>query len=354
MSIVSETRTFDQILSTTYDYYRPTLVDNIFQSSPLFYKLMQKEREYQDGGASLIFPVMYGDNETVDWYEDDDLIDVTVQEGITAAKTGWAQCAGSISFTRKQRRMNSGRHQLINLITAKIKQAEMTMYEKFNNQLFSTGRYSDAAAVELASKAMAGLGAIVAEEPDTYDVGGIDTSTYTWWQNKVADDDGAALVWIDDLDAPASATGPNKMRKLYAWCSKGTGGPPNFGVASLGGYLGYESYMATKQIYRDPAMAKMGFDNIRFRNMTLFWDEAYTTNSVTAANGLLSYAGMIFLNTEFLHFKTDSQTDFIRTEFQRPVNQDTEAALILWMGNLMTSKRSKHGVLAYGNITEIT
>jgi hypothetical protein len=355
MADTSETRTFDQILATTYDYYRPTLVDNIFKGNPLFYKLMQREREYQDGGASLIFPIMYGKNSTFGWYEDDDPIDLTVQEGITVAKTGWAQAAASVSFTRKQRRMNSGRHQIINLITSKIKQAEMTMYEEFTSALYGTGRYSDVAAVTAASKAMAGLGAIVSETPDSYDVGGIDTDVMTFWRNKVGDDAGTALTWEDDMgDTPALATGPVAMRELYAWCSKGTGGPPDFGVATLAGYSGYEGYMSSKQIYRDPEMAKMGFDNIRFRNMTLFWDEAYTSNSITAANGLLTYAGMMFLNTEFLHFKTDSQTDFIRTEFQRPVNQDTEAALILWMGNLMTSKRSKHGVLAYGNITEIS
>ena len=101
-------------------------------------------------------------------------------------------------------------------------------------------------------------------------------------------------------------------------------------------------------------MAKMGFDNIQFRNMTLFWDEAYTTTSITAANGLLTYAGFIFLNLNFLQLYIDSQTNFIRTPFQRPVNQDTEAALILWMGNLTTSKRSKHGSIMYGNGTEVT
>ena len=355
MSIVSETRTFDQVLATTYDYYKPTLTDNIFKSNPLYFKLYKSDAvKKQDGGASIIVPIMYGTNKTVAWYEGDEQIDVSVQEGITAAKYAWCQLAGSISIDRKTRRMNSGRSQLINLITSKIKQAEMSLFEEFNGQLYGTGRYSDATAVVAGSKALAGLGAIVSEAPDSYDVGGINTSTYTWWQNKVADNDGAALVWIDDLDAPASATGPDKMRKLYAWCSKGTGGPPNFGFASLAGYLGYESYMATKQIYRDPEYAKMGFDNIRFRNLSLFWDEAYNTNSIIAANGLLTYAGMIFLNTNFLDLYVDAKTNFIRTPFQRPIDQDTEASLILWMGNLTTSKRSKHGVLAYGDITEIT
>lgn len=356
MSIVSETRTFDQVLSTTLDYYRPTLEDNIFKANPLFFKLRKSESvKYQDGGASIILPLMYGANNTAGWYEGDDTIDVSVQEGISVAKYPWAQLAASISIDRKTRRMNSGRSQIINLISAKIKQAEMTLFETMNNQLYSTGRYSDAAAVTAASKAMAGLGAICSEAPDSYDVGGIDTSVYTWWQNKVGDDAGSALTWVDDMgDTPVLATGPVAMRELYAWCSKGTGGPPNFGFTTLGLFNGYEGYMASKQIYRDPEMAKMGFDNVQFRQSTLFWDEAYTSNSITATNGLLTYAGMMLLNLNFIHLFIDSQTNFIRTPFQRPINQDTEAALILWMGNLVTSKRSKHGVLAYGNITEIS
>jgi hypothetical protein len=36
------------------------------------------------------------------------------------------------------------------------------------------------------------------------------------------------------------------------------------------------------------------------------------------------------------------------------VNQDTEAALILWMGNFCTTKRSKHGIMVDTNITEIS
>jgi len=61
MSIVSETRTFDQVLSTTLDYYRPTLEDNIFKGNPLFFKLRKSDAvKYQDGGASIIVPLMYG------------------------------------------------------------------------------------------------------------------------------------------------------------------------------------------------------------------------------------------------------------------------------------------------------
>jgi len=349
MSINSETRVFDQILSTTYDAYRPVLVDNIFKMSALYYKLYEGGQvEHQDGGASLVFPLMYGKNETIGWYEDDEAIDVTVQEGISVAKMPWTQLAGSISFTRKQRRMNSGRSQIINLISAKIKQAEMSLYEEFNEALFGTGKYNDLQT----SKQICGLKALVAEDPTSYDVGGIAGTTYTWWKNKVADNEGTTLTWIDDQgDTPLPATGPGKMRRLYAWCSKGTGGPPNFGFANLQGYLSYEEYMGHKQRYTDPDMAKMGFDNIKFRNLTLFWDEDVASASIAAgATTPLFY----FLNTNFLHLKVDSQTDFIRTDFKRPVNQDSEAALILWMGNLCTSKRSKHGILVDADITEVT
>jgi len=349
--ITSETRYFDQILSTTYDYYRATLVDNIFKMNALFYKMYKGGQiAYQDGGASLIFPIMYGKNDTVAWYEDDEDIDVQVQEGIGAAKMKWCQLAGSISFTRKQRRMNSGRHQIINLISAKLKQAEMSMHEKMNDAFYEAGAYNESQT----SKQICGLEALVAETPDSYDVGGIDTSVQTFWQNKVRGNANTAFTWIDDSDAPSLATGPVAMRELYTWCSKGTGGPPNFGFAGIYGYLSYEAYMSTRQIYRDPEMAKMGFDNIKFRNMTLFYDEATKSENITNAETQADHALMFFLNTDFLHLKVDSQTDFVRTDFQRPVNQDSEAALILWMGNMCTSKRSKHGVLADHNDTNVT
>jgi len=350
MGDTSETRTFDQILSTTYDYYRPVLVDVIHQANALYYKLYQRGREYQDGGASLIFPLMYGKNLTVGWYEDDEELDVTVQEGITVAKMPWCQMAGSIAFTRKQRRMNSGKQQIINLIQAKIRQAEMSLIEEFNDALFGEGKYSESQT----SKAIAGLKALVPEVPSSFNVGGITVSANTWWQNKVLGNAGTTFTWIDDSDAPSLATGPVALRKIYAYCSKGVGGPPDMAFASLHGYMGYEAYMATRQIYRDPEMAKMGFDNIKFRNTTLFWDEDVASASVPAATGQATAAIFYFLNTEFVHLKVDSQTDFIRTEFQRPVNQDSEAALILWMGNLCVSNRARHGILVDANVTAVT
>lgn len=357
MPVNSETRTFDQILATTYDAYRPVMVDNIFKMSAFFYKLYTSGRvEHQDGGASLIFPLMYADNDTAAWYQDDQAIDTTVQNGMSAAKMPWTQLAASVSFTRKQRRMNSGRSQIINLITAKIRQAEMTLYETMNDALYSAGKYNDSQT----SLQIAGLGALAAEAPNSYDVGGIDTSAYTWWQNKVrgnknAAGTGASLVWKEDQDSSSvTATGPVYMREAYAYASKGTGGSPDFGMASLFGYLSYENYMANFQRYRDPDMAKMGFDNIRFRNMDLFWDESATSSSVTAANGQTSKELFFMLNTNFLSLKVDSQTDFIRTEFKRPVNQDSEAALILWMGNLCTTKRSKQCVFVNADITTVS
>jgi hypothetical protein len=44
----------------------------------------------------------------------------------------------------------------------------------------------------------------------------------------------------------------------------------------------------------------------------------------------------------------ESETDFILTEFQKPVNGDSRIAHILWMGTVALSNRSKQGVM--GNI----
>jgi len=143
MAPSTETRTWDAIVTTTYDAYRTTLIDNIFKSNPA---MMEFKRaggtRTEDGGVQIIEPLMYGKNSTIRSYEGYEVIDTTPQEGLTSAIFPWAQVAGSITLSRKERRQNSGKHQIINLVSAKIKQAEMSMQERFSEYLFATGKYN--------------------------------------------------------------------------------------------------------------------------------------------------------------------------------------------------------------------
>ena len=54
---------------------------------------------------------------------------------------------------------------------------------------------------------------------------------------------------------------------------------------------------------------------------------------------------MYFLNTDFLHFKVHSETNFVPFDQKNPVNQDALVVPILFAGNLCCSNRSLQGVV---------
>jgi len=349
MGATGETRTWDAVVTTTYDAYRNTMIDNIFKSNPAMIEFKRTgATRTEDGGVQIIEPLMYGKNSTIDSYESYDVIDTTPQEGMTSALFPWTQVAGSITLSRKERRQNSGKHQIINLVSAKIKQAEMTMQEKFSEYLFAAGKYAGSQS----STDPAGLLSMIPEVPTSFNVGGITVSTNTWWRNKVKGNAGTTLVWIPDTgDTPASATGIDAMQNLYNNCSKGPGGMPNLILASQ--YLFEQYQTGVLPLARVPAnqeSADLGFPNLRFNGSTLYWDENFRSASVSDPT---STAGAYFINTKFISMVSDSQTEFIRTPFVRPANQDADTSLILWMGNCTINNRRKHGVLVDANITDI-
>jgi len=136
VSDVSITDVMDDVLSTTLRHYKKKLEDNIFGSLPLYYWLQQGGRKRtQNGGLYIVVPVLYGENTTITEYSDYDLLDITPQKGITTAKFDWKQLAVSISMSRKDRRLNSGEHQLIDLFRAKVMQAEKSIQWFLNDTL---------------------------------------------------------------------------------------------------------------------------------------------------------------------------------------------------------------------------
>ena len=178
---------YDALLSTTLEAYRKTLYDNIFKKSALLsYLRMSNAIQKQNGGERIRIPLMYGDNDTVTTHGGYDIIDTTPQDGLTTAFYEWAEIAGTITISRKEERQNSGEGQLLNLLEAKLKQAEMTMREYLNKCLV-LGDVSGATFVPFqatgGSNGVLPLGYFLRKDPGTDptrggDVGGIAGDTY--------------------------------------------------------------------------------------------------------------------------------------------------------------------------------
>ena len=184
---------FNALLSTTLQNYQPTLVDNIFKDLVLLNHLNEKGRvRVEEGGTQIIEPVMYGINDTVSTYSGYDAIDLTPQEGISAAEYDWKQMAASIAISGIEEAKNRGAEAIIKLLNAKIQQAEMSLKTTLNEQLFGTPSVAPAA------KDFNGLGNIIGTQNNT--VGGIDASTNTWWNPTQATTMDATLSLVNMAD----------------------------------------------------------------------------------------------------------------------------------------------------------
>ncbi len=283
--------------------------------------LLEKGRiRLEDGGESIIIPLMYAKNSTVKSYSGYDPIDLTPQTGIDSAKFNWKQIACSVIIDRLSERKNAGAHRIINLLEAKIQQAEDSMKEALNVMLYADGTGNS-------SKDFLGLDAIVDASPTTGTLGGINRADYSWWRPQY--NTSAYTTWGGSSDTCIAA-----MRAMYYACSKGANkSAPDLVLMGETNFSNYEGALdLNKRFTSDKIDATYGFENIKFKKAIVLWDEEVTDPYI------------YYLNLKFLELVIDKETNFITTPFATPDNQDCKVAKILLMGNLAVSNCKKQGV----------
>lgn len=344
MSVINQlTKNFDAFLTATLEKYRSTLADNIFRSNVTLAQLDRNDMiKRQSGGNKIVQPLMYGENSTVSSYHGYEELDTTPQDGITAAEFDWKQIAGTVSISRRERRLNSGEEQLLNLLEKKIQQAEMSMEQSVNEQLinsFSEGNNG---------KDLTPVPLMVHASPSTSaanPVGEIDgsTSDASWWRNQSVDSSAS------DTDTLIS-----ELYRVYNLCARGgMNSRPDLMLADQETFEMYELGLDQRQRYINEDMADLGFENLRLKGGIIAWDEVIpeaNTDTVFDTSSDFSDSNpatgsVYFLNSDFMEFVVDSETEFISTGFEKPVNQDAFVSQILFMGNMTISNRRKFGVL---------
>lgn len=409
--------TYNALLTTTLRAYRPKLVDNITRGLPLLWWLTDKGRKRtQNGGHSIIVPLMYGTNSTVKPFDDYDTLDVTPQDGITAAVYYWKHISASISISRVEERKNSGQYELIDLLETKTTQAEKAM-RWYLNDLFhgvygshaktfcgsdsntinsvgdTTGTYIDS--VDGSGKGFNSLDHLVRSGWGMADpiltaawnhrVGNIPVSVTTngdatvyqdwggslavtaytnaWWMNysnpgfqrlQRGPDGGTMGAILDhsEMDAAADCDGNTNqniitaMRSMYNRLTDGDN-RPDLGLTGQRPYEVYEAALTPLERFTDMRVGDAGFQNLKFKGMTLIFDHGLATsfpatNPTSAAPAVPLY----MLDSEYLEWVVDSESDFEPSPFYRPHNQAARTSQIFLTAQLTTSNRSRHGVIS--------
>jgi hypothetical protein len=297
------------LLATTVANYRKTLTDNVFNARPLTYWLMDKGRiRMLNGGTNIVEPLIYGENTTVASYSGYDTISLTPQSGITAAEFDWKQYAASVAISGIEEAKNNGEQAMVNLLEAKIMQAEESMKEGFNAMFFGDGTGNS-------GKNWNGLGNLV-ESGNS--VGGINGATESWW-NSYEENTAGALTLA-------------QMTTAYNTVSVGNDHPDMvLGTQTL--FEKYESLLQPQLRYTDTKTADAGFQNLLFKAAPVAYD--VDTPAQT----------MYFLNSKYITLVGHSDKWFEVTPFIKPENLDARYSLILCYGNLTVRNRKKQGKL---------
>lgn len=313
---------FNDVLTTTLENRMGELADNVTKNNALLYRLNQRgNRKTVSGGTKIVEELAYGESDHV-WYSGYDTIDFTNPQTFTAAEYAWKLLAAPVGISGEELLMNSGKERVIDLFEAKIDNAETTL----RNEM-SAGVYSDGTGYS--GKQLTGLKALVADDPTTGTVGGINRATQgnEFWRNyaKTADNISSASIY-------------GLMNTAYLKCSRGTD-RPDLIVADDEMYQIYESSLVPQQRFIDAKLADAGSQNLKFKGADVIYDGGI--------GGYCPKGHMYFLNTKYLKLRPHKDRDFrlIGDRNRVAINQDAIYAIIGWAGNLTMNNAQLQGVL---------
>ena len=318
--MASPNSTFTELVSTTFRKHKKEIKDNLSNRNALLKYINKRgNTRKEDGGLTIATPLDYAANGTFQRYSDWDTLSIAASDVISAAEYQWRQIALNVVSSGRELRINSGDSRIINLAKAKIKNAIRTFNNNFSSDLYSSGSLTNQ---------INGLQAIIADV-NTNTVGGIDASTWTFWQNTVYD------ASVNSVTPSATTIENGLMLPLWLSLDRGPDDQPDLIVMSNNYYTFFESSQVSLKRYTDASKADGGFVTLKYKNADVLFD----------GNSGIPDSHAYFCNTNYLELCVHQYADLEIMDEMRPVNQDGAVVPILWMGNLTCSNRKQQGVI---------
>lgn len=237
---------------------------------------------------------------------------------ISAAKYDWVQSAVHVVASGREIRMNSGKEQMIDLVKARVTNAQRTAANNMSVDMYSSGSLSNQ---------MGGLGLLISTA-GTGTVGGIDSSTYTFWGNQYREMSGTG-TWT-------KSTIKGDMNAIYMTCCRGAD-RPDLIVSSHDFFAAYWESLQDLQRYATSDSATAGFKSLKYVDADVVFDS--NTNFATTAEK------MYFVNTNYLKLVEHKAARWSVMDEKVSTNQDGVIVPLIWMGQMTCSNRARQGVL---------
>tara|TARA_R100000278_G_scaffold2675_2_gene5196 strand:+ start:6326 stop:7453 length:1128 start_codon:yes stop_codon:yes gene_type:complete len=365
------------VSALTRDKFMPILVDNIFNSNVLCFKLL-KNAELLDGGAKIITPIEYAENGNSGWvkpnagttYDGSSYVALgqAMTEVAQKAEWNWATGYNNVVLSGEEQFVNSGASQVLSILKARMANAEKTFKDLIGDGLFASDAVQDGLTTLNGAGVVASSDYTTASElidtpasdtslfhaPGNKDnavcgynrsLGGIDSDSQAWWDAKLGTfstilADGANNVAPTFAEFTSTTDGVSKgvqkMTQMYGACTI-DGDAPDMIVTTQVIYDAYESSLqGNKRFDGDASLGDAGFQSLRFKGASVVVD-----SHVPAGH-------MYFLNTKYLDFKVHSKRNFAMEDFKPLETKDAIQSRIFWMGQLVCTNPRMQGLLVGG------
>jgi hypothetical protein len=321
----SRTFEFDEFASLTIAEYSDDIADNVTNNIPTWAMFKDEGAiDECDGGTVLTEQLDFADNATFKWFSGYEVLSITPTECIGSAVFDWKECNANVVFNRREIAINSGGNKRHDLVRSKTTNAERTIINNLGAGVYALGTESD-------GKIIGGIQHIIADDPTTGTVGGINRATAgnEWWRNQVFDE-GTDSITL------SSTTIQRAMELLWVRLTRGMDVPNLWSYGNTYWTYFADSVNVNQRYVRsgDGDKAQVSFPYYVFKNgCKVFHDPN--------AGATRGYA----MNTKFMKLRPHSDRN-IKTEKARyPANSTATVVPIDWMGNLVCSNASLQGVM---------
>lgn len=317
---------YDALTALTEKKYVPKIVDNFFKSNPLLVYMKERQKTFP-GGHKIVEPLIYGNISGIKSYSLYDTITYDTTIPISAAEFQPKNIVAPIIISKDEELQNAGETQVLSMLQSKIEIVQETLKATVTSMLYGDGTGNG-------GKDLTGLAAAVSNS-GTY--GGIDRSTYTWWQAKVLSNHATT-------PGTAATLSLEKMMRMFLSLSDGND-QPDVLLCGIATWLEYHKLMESNidvQTTVGKRMADYGFQTLEFMGKPIMADPNCPEGTIW------------FLNSKYLNWRVHKDANFKVTPFR---NDDTRLAKkqeILLTGNLTINNCRKFGKLVDISYTAIS
>lgn len=327
MALVNPSATMSEIVTTTLRSRTGKLADNITKNNALINRLKKKGKiKKVTGGRTIVQEIEYAQNGTFKRYSGYEALNISPSDVFTAAEYNYAQAAVAVSISGLEMLQNNGPEQIIDLLDARIGNAEKTIVNNVALDCYSDGTADG-------GRQIGGLQLLISSTPTSGVVGGIDRSTTvgSFFRN-------AAFSGVNTGGAPTTTSNiQSYMNRLYLQLVRGTDAPDLIVADNVYFRLYLESLQAIQRIQSEE-MAEIGFQSLKFMGADVVLDGGY--------GGGAPLNTMFMCNTEYLYFRPHADRYFAPIGEDRfATNQDAMVKLVGFAGNLTLSNGFLQGVL---------